>query len=350
MEAFSLPPNLEKFAGKNLPMPAKMMTAKGTAPLQPKDLITCIYVMSLEENEDLSQTALKTLQEFPEPILKNAIDGGLHQAVLDCLAHQIKHSITIETITLHPQVADETLCYLAECGSIRVVDIISNNQTRLLKCPAILDSLGKNPLTGSAIVDRLFSFLEREGVISTEKESNEPELSVEEFIAQEGNFDVPDDLEFPDEIISDLKGEIPEEEAKNLFTKILSMNVMQKIKLAIRGNKEARTILVRDPNKLISTAVIKSPKITDNEIVGITQSKTVNDQVLRLIYKKKEWRKIYQVQMGLATNPKTPPDIGMRMLTMLRDNDIKQISKNRAVPGVIRTTAKRILMTKQMKK
>ena len=345
METFTLPAHLEKFAGKAVPAPAKMMTAKGTAPLQPKDLITCVYAMTLEEDENLSKTALKSLEDFPETILNTAVSGGLHQAVMDCLVKTTKHQTIVEAITLHPNIANETLCHLAETGTTRVIDIIANNQTRLIKCPAILDSLGKNSLTSSAVIDRLLTFLEQQGVISTENVS-EPELSVEEFIAQEGQFDVPEGLEFPTDLIDDLKEELPEEEVKNLFAKILSMSVMEKIKLAIKGNKEARSILVRDPNKLVSTAVVKSPKIGDNEVVSIVQSKTVSDQVLRNIYKKKEWRKIYKVQLGLASNPKTPPDIGIRMLKMLRESDLKTIEKSKSVPGAIRTTAKRMLMAK----
>jgi hypothetical protein len=348
MNPFVLPKHLEKFAGPSIPLPAKLMTAKGTAPLKPQDLVTCVYAMTLDADSSVVETARKTLAEFPESIMKTALEGGLAAPVLDGIARISRNEEILEVVALKTEIHDETLCFLAEKGSTRVIDIISNNQIRLLKCPAILDALGHNPLTGGAIIDRIYSFLDREGVINTKSASSEPEVSVEEFAAQLEHYDLPEDFDFPEELMEDLKEDIPDEEkAKNLFAQIINMSIMQKIKLGIKGNKEARTILIRDPNKLVSSAVINSPKIGDNEIVAIVGSRTVGDHILRRIYRKKEWRRIYKVQLGLASNPKTPFDIAVQMLKMLRVNDLAGLAKSRSVPNSVRTTAKRMLDTKR---
>src|SRR5262245_6079009 len=141
MEPFQLPPHLEKFAGPKVAPPAKMMTAKGMAPLQPRDLMTCVYAMTLDTDPVIVETAQKTIQNYPENILKTAVDAALPVQVMDFIARQTKHQTVIEAITLHKDVHDVTLCYLAEHGSSHVIDIISNNQIRLLKNPKILDHL-----------------------------------------------------------------------------------------------------------------------------------------------------------------------------------------------------------------
>lgn len=352
MDPFQLPAHLEKFAAPNLAAAAKMMTAKGLAPLQPKDMVTAVVAMALDPDEAVAKAAITTLASLPENIAKTAVDGGLAAPVLDKLARHIKHQTIVEQIALHQATHDDTLCHLAENGSTRVVDIISNNQTRLLKNPKLLDALGKNSQTSQAVIDRVFSFLEREGVISiqpTADAASQKEVSVEEFVASLDDFDLPEDFEFPAELSEDLKEEMSEDNVRSLYGKILSMGVVQKIKLAIKGNKEARSILVRDPNKLVSAAVIASPKITENEVIAICSSKTVSDQVLRKINAKKEWRRLYLVQLNLAQNPRTPFDVALGMLKLLRPTDLAGLSKSKSVPNAVATAAKRMIDQKQSK-
>ena len=84
------------------------------------------------------------------------------------------------------------------------------------------------------------------------------------------------------------------------------MSVFQKIKLGRLGNKEARGLLVRDRNKVVALATITSPKVTDNEVVGFSQSRNVSDEVLRVIAQNRHWTRNYKVKMALATNPRCP--------------------------------------------
>lgn len=140
--------------------------------------------------------------------------------------------------------------------------------------------------------------------------------------------------------------ELSEDEYQSLYNRILNMGVGDKIKLAFVGNKEARDILIRDSNKIVAMAVVKSPKIQENEIEAITKSRQVAEDVLRHIASTKEWVKSYQIKYNLSSNPKTPLPVAMKLLVQLRETELKKISKDKNVSQFLATQARRLLETK----
>ena len=169
-----------------------------------------------------------------------------------------------------------------------------------MRCDEIVDALGGNPLTGRAVIDRILGFL---GV--AEEEAASPDGDVGEAEAEAAlRALLGEDLAH---LVRPLAQETESEEeatATNLYAAIQSMTVMQKIKLARLGGKDARGLLIRDRNKVVSTAVIMSPRITETEIIAIAQSRSVADDVLRLIANNRDWTRAYQVKLALTTNPK----------------------------------------------
>jgi hypothetical protein len=122
---------------------------------------------------------------------------------------------------------------------------------------------------------------------------------------------------------------------RSLFQKIQNMSVSEKLDLARKASKEARTILIRDSNKLIQLAVVNSPKITESEILAIAMNRQVNDEVLREIAMNKEWLRIYQVRLALVNNPKTPLSIAMAQVSYLNQRDLGLLAKSKGVPRPI---------------
>jgi hypothetical protein len=133
---------------------------------------------------------------------------------------------------------------------------------------------------------------------------------------------------------------------ESVFRQIQQMNVAEKVRFALHAGKEARSLLLKDPNRQVAMAVIDSPKITEDEIVMIAQSRNVSDDILRAIVKKREWLKNYAVCLSLVSNPKTPVGISMAQLPGIRNHDLALISKNKGVPEAIRTAAQRLLQTR----
>jgi hypothetical protein len=126
----------------------------------------------------------------------------------------------------------------------------------------------------------------------------------------------------------------------------MKMSIAQKIKLATLGNKEARSLLIRDSNKLVCTAVIRSPRITDGEVLLSAANKAANDDVLRIIYNNREWTKNQKIKLALVKNPKVPLTVVMKFLGTLRDTELKDLSKDRNVPSGVQTFAKKMLEKK----
>jgi hypothetical protein len=123
---------------------------------------------------------------------------------------------------------------------------------------------------------------------------------------------------------------------------ISSMSIVQRMKLAMKGGKSHRSMLIRDPNKLVAAAVLGSPKLTETEVETFAKMANVSEEVLRTIANNRTWTKNYGVISGLARNPKTPPAISMQMVPRLNQRDLKTLSQDRNVPEVVRNTARRI--------
>ena len=149
--------------------------------------------------------------------------------------------------------------------------------------------------------------------------------------------------EFPEELIEEIKEEPDKEVFQSLYQKVMKMGVGEKIKLATIGNREARTLLLKDPNRLILSAVVNSPRMTEEDIIKICQSRNVSDEVLRLIAARKELTKNYKVKIGLVSNPKTPVPISLKLLIYITENDLRSISKNKNISTVVARGARKIL-------
>jgi hypothetical protein len=119
---------------------------------------------------------------------------------------------------------------------------------------------------------------------------------------------------------------------RSLFQKIQTMSVSEKLDLARKASKEARSILIRDSNKLVQLAVANSPKITESEILAIASNRQVNDDVLKEIAMNKEWLRNYQIRLALVNNPKTPLSIAMAQVTYLNRRDLSLLAKSKGVP------------------
>jgi hypothetical protein len=124
------------------------------------------------------------------------------------------------------------------------------------------------------------------------------------------------------------------------------MTVMQKIKLARMGNKEARGLLVRDRNKLVATAAIRSPKITENEVVSFAKARNLSEEVMRVIASNRDWTRSYHVKLNLSTNPRCPVGMSIKFLNFLHERELRSIMKSKDVPSAVSTNARRLLQKK----
>ncbi len=123
-----------------------------------------------------------------------------------------------------------------------------------------------------------------------------------------------------------------------------SLPIVERMKIAMKGSREQRSQLVRDPNRMVSTAVLSSPKLTDAEVESFTKMGNVSEDVLRIIGMNRSWLKNYGVVLGLVKNPKTPPAISMQLLQRLSEKDIKMLAVDRNVPEALRMVARKLMV------
>lgn len=130
------------------------------------------------------------------------------------------------------------------------------------------------------------------------------------------------------------------EDSQSTLQRIAAMTVAQRIGVAMKGSREERAILIRDPNKIVAVAVLGSPKMTETEIEGIAKMASISDEILRMIANNRAWTKRYGIIAALARNPKTPVAISMNLLARLTEKDLRSISADRNVPEILRITAR----------
>lgn len=273
------------------PRQEKLKAARGEVPFCANDLGTLLVFLSLDGDPEVKAAAVKSLREMPEDLL-TLIAGTpeTHPRVLELLArfHYGKGAV-IARILSHPAVEPRTIEFLATKGAV---------------VPAAV------PAVSSADVCR----------------------------PGEEGVDTDCDTEDVDE---------EDEEFKSKYKLCQEMGVADKIKLALAGDKEWRSILFKDSNKLVSGAVIRNPRITEPEILAIAKSKVQNDEILRLICMNKEWVKNYQIRKALVENHKTPLPKAIRFMATLTEKDLAALAKSKNVVTAISTQARRMLMNKE---
>ena len=138
-----------------------------------------------------------------------------------------------------------------------------------------------------------------------------------------------------------------EEEYRSKYQLAQTMGVGEKIKMALTGDKEWRSILFRDSNKLVNGAVVKNPRITEPEILTITKSVIQNEEILRVICANKEWVKNYEIRKALVLNNKTPLPVALRFMSFITAKDLATMAKSKNISSIIANQARRLLATKK---
>ncbi len=147
----------------------------------------------------------------------------------------------------------------------------------------------------------------------------------------------------PDETTGEAEegGAADAERDQSVVQRLANMNFTERLKAAVKGTREMRGILIRDPNKMIAAAVLSSPKVNESEIEGYARAANVSEDVLRVIASNRAWTKNYGVVVALTRNPKTPLALSMNMMARLNDRDLAMLSMDRNVPEALRIAARK---------
>jgi hypothetical protein len=125
---------------------------------------------------------------------------------------------------------------------------------------------------------------------------------------------------------------------------LANLSIGKRLKLAMKGTREQRAQLIRDSNKIVATAVLSSPKLTEAEVEAFCKMGNVSEDVLRIIATNRAWTKNYTIVLCLTRNPKTPPALSMQMMNRLTEKDVKMLTVDRNVPEALRLAARRMIV------
>jgi hypothetical protein len=368
----ALPQPVQRVVAANAPAPMRMMAARGAMPgLRPEQIVTVIALLArgeLAHVEPAAKEAAETaLTKLAPPVLAGAIASAeTPPGVLDLLARlNLEQEDVVERIVLNPSVAVVTIEHLAKVGSERVTELVATNEQKLLEHTSIIEALYLNKRTRMSTADRVLELAVRNGkTLGIPAFREAAEAIKDELITAPDAEPTPDDILFKEAqaegerldaegighaiVSEDDEGkEKIEEKAKSLEQRIREMTISQKIRTATLGTSAARALLVRDKNKLVSTAVVRSPLLQENEAAAFAASRSVGEEVLRLIAQNGEFTKSHQIKFALVSNPRTPLSSSMRLLPHLRSDELKKLVKSKGVPGPIAKLAKQELDKKK---
>ena len=384
-------PAVQAIIGGTAPHQARLAAASGFLPLPQSDLLEVLVVLQDVEDSEIAAAAKETLaSQAADDLLTAARSSETSPAVLDYLAAFSKDNREIhEAIVLNNRTSDEAIAGLASTTSdSSLLDLIATNQQRLVRFPKIIDAiLANSDRSGEAerrARETRQEFFEKERgaqQIAQELRSRGNSAAAEFFENADltGGLSVDDawliaqhievsDAELdnswlPTERYEELKLETQEERAANfkrvleserlevgelppervsLMRQLMFLNARDRMKLAMKGDREARGILIRDSNRMVATAVIHNPRVTDQEVENIAAMRTVADEVLRLIALNRNWARSYPVIHNLVRNPRTPVPTVLSTLPRIRTKDLKNLTQNRNVSEATRRQAQRL--------
>jgi hypothetical protein len=142
------------------------------------------------------------------------------------------------------------------------------------------------------------------------------------------------------------RGGVDDRERLSAIQKVSTMSVAERVQTALKGTREERLLLIRDSNRMVASAVLQSPKLSESEVEAVALMTNVSEEVLRIIGTKREFVKSYTVIHNLVKNPRTPLPTSLMLLGRILTTDLKRLARSKNIPDALRKAAQRQLQTR----
>ena len=399
VEITSSNPVVKAIISGTAPAPACLAAARGMLPLPQVDLLEALVFLAKSSESEIATNANKTLDNQDTGALIGLLESV--EVAPTILAHfAAKQGLSerlYEVVLANPKTPDSAvLQFSRQTQNGILLELVALNQQRLIRTPAIIDAILANSFRtveadrraeetkreffekerGAQQIanelraqgkDAAAEFVENAEFADTLDQSDS--LSIEDAILIAEYIEVPDSeiddswlsLEYIEEfyeespeereaivnkIIGDIRVEEDDEitgERISAISRILKMGMKDRVKLAMKGDREARNILIRDPNRVVAQGVIQNPKITEQEVEKIASMRTVPDDVLRQIAINRKFARNYMIMLNLARNPRTPIGNVVTILTRLQLRDLQSLVKDKNVSEAVRKQSHRLV-------
>ena len=400
-------PVVKNIIAGTAPRPAQLAAARGMLPLPQTDLLEILVVLAENADAELAENARRTLAAQDESELGSIVksDEIAPQVLAFFIGQNDQPKLVHEAILANPKTPSGAIVKFArESASGELLELVTLNQQLLIGTPQIIDAIIGNPYrTAEAerratetkreffqkergaqqIANELRArgqeaaaeFVEKaEFAGDLQETASKSRLSFEDAILLAEHIEVPDSetddswlafdyiedfYEETDEqresIVNKILGELSAEddelsgERVSMINRIMRMGMKDRVKLAMKGDREARNILIRDPNRIVAQAVVQNARITEQEVEKVAAMRSVPEDVLRQIAINRNWARNYSIMHNLARNPRTPISNVISILTRLQLRDLQAMTKNRNVSDAIRKQALRLVTARSGK-
>ncbi|HYU42583.1 MAG TPA: HEAT repeat domain-containing protein [Vicinamibacteria bacterium] len=335
-------PLVEQFRKGGVPRELRLLAAQGALPLKPADLVDLLEQLLADEDEAVRQAASASLAGMAVdemlPILR---DRETPPSVLAwAVAHREEREL-LEVVLQNSSLPDEAVEALASSLPEHLAELVVINQVRLLRRTSLLEALETNQALSKDQRRRLREL--RETFRIGEQPAPAPPPPPPPPPAPEPVSEEPDEMVelTEEEAVARLLTEEEKQDGdkRSAVAQLYNMNTAAKVIRALKGTSGERAILVRDPNRIVASAVLGSPRLTEPEIERFASMKNVSQEVLRQIASNKDWTKKYGVISALVKNPRTPLGLAINFVPRMNPRDMKTISVDKNVPEVIRKQA-----------
>ncbi len=281
--------------------------------LDPEERIELLAVLAADADELIAERAAGALLSQPESAFPAALarTDAAPQLFEFCAKYLIDRPGIAGALANNPNCPQELLAATVPHMTTAVLQALMADLERLSSTPALAAALATSPFLVA-----------------------EQRLQLQELLQEESD---PAALE---EAVAAAEPDLVKRQS--LLQRLAHMRVPERVQLALKGNREERMTLIRDPCKVVQRAVLQSPRITDREVEAFAAMANLNDEVLRLIAMSRKFMKNYTVLRNLMNNPKSPLDITLHLLPSLNEHDLKLLTTNKNIPETLRTSANRL--------
>lgn len=320
----------------------QMLAAQGLLPLPPEQLIPLQVSLAQGADYEVATRAAESLKAVDARFAQSYLAREASEPVLAFFAAYVRHPLVIETILRRRDVPRPILADLARRLPSDLQEILLLRQDAILEAPEILDALESNPDLSTYSQRRIAEY--REHLLPRHlRPAPEPAPPVEEGEMDDAALAAA--LEAARE--QPASGEVDTERTKLSEGQIRTLSIPARLKLARGAPRSLRAILIRDSNTQVALATLLNNAVSDQELEQTANSRSVVEDVLEAIARKREWVGKYNVCKALVQNPRTPLPTALRLVPRMSVRDLRELSRDRNIPDAVRSTALRLYTIKQ---
>lgn len=336
----STPPSLleQVRSGENRQLQA--LAASGLLPLPPEQLIPLQVTLARGVDDEIAAQARESLKGLELRVLAGFLQREADAQALHFFADESTHPVVLEAIVRRRDVPRPLLVELARRLPADLQEVLLLRQDAILEEPAILDALEENLELSTYTRRRIAEY--REHLLPRDRVA-EPAPALPE-IEEIDDAALEEALAAARELPAE--GEVEAEKTGLTEGQIRMLPVPARLKLSRGAPRMLRMLLVRDANSQVAVSAVMNNTLSEQEVEHIASSRSVVDDVLIAVSKRREWITKYHIARALAFNPRTPLPTAIRLVPRLSVRDLREMSKDRNVPEAVRSTAFRLYTIK----